>query len=243
MDKNEIMTQLRHHFILGDAGDITIDDEGVVSLEGDVQTITRIKKFPVKFGHIGGSFVCRGTPLITLENGPRTVGQTFDCERTAIRNLQCAPERVGGSFHCGDNQNLTSLIGAPKEVGQDFLCQMTEIKSLDGAPEVIPGEFDCNDTRLESFGSVESIGKRLYANNTKIRSLVGLPNCARGLSVNYDDHLGLLLLPELTFTVYLRAPPRDLMPILKKYHGAGRRSILAFASELIAAGYDGNAKL
>ena len=187
--------------------------------------------------------MCRGTPLITLENGPRTVGQTFDCERTAIRNLQCAPERVGGSFHCGDNQNLTSLIGAPKEVGQDFLCQMTEIKSLDGAPEVIPGEFDCNDTRLESFGSVESIGKRLYANNTKIRSLVGLPNCARGLSVNYDYHLGLLLLPELTFTVYLRAPPRDLMPILKKYHGAGRRSILAFASELIAAGYDGNAKL
>jgi len=84
-------------------------------------------RFIIKFGKVGGDFVCSECELTTLEGAPEYVGRYFGCSYNELTSLKGAPERVGGDFDCSHN-DLTSLEGAPKYVGGNFVCFDNPVK-------------------------------------------------------------------------------------------------------------------
>ena len=63
-------------------------------------------KITIKFGHVMGSFNCRGIHLTTLEGAPMTVIGNFDCSENKLESLKGAPQKVGGDFYCKYNTKL-----------------------------------------------------------------------------------------------------------------------------------------
>jgi hypothetical protein len=116
---NKIKNLVAKHFEI--TGQISVDPlSGVVDVDGDVEpTGHLIKKLPVRFGHVSGSFWCNFNHLATLEGAPRSVGGIFNCANNRLTTLKGAPSSVGGHFWCYNN-NLTSLEGAPSSVGSEF---------------------------------------------------------------------------------------------------------------------------
>ena len=78
-----------------------VNVKGYVDFEG-----LELTTFPMRFGTVGGFFLCDGNKLTSLKG---------------------APEKVGGYFSCAHNK-LTSLNGAPKVVGGDFYCFGNEVE-------------------------------------------------------------------------------------------------------------------
>jgi len=128
-------------------------DQGLTDLKG------------VKFGKVGGNFVCINNRLTSLVGAPQSVGEgfwcynnrltslvgapqtvswDFDCNRNRLTTLVGAPQSVGGDFNCGNN-HLTSLVGAPQTVKVDFHCGNNHLTSLEGAPQTVERDFDCAD--------------------------------------------------------------------------------------------------
>jgi len=108
----------------------TINSDGTVDVDGDVYLSSEaLTKLPLKFGKVTGDFNCNNNKLITLEGGPRSVGEYFDCSYNQLTTLEGGPIKVGGYFNCYSNQ-LTSLKGCPKVVGVDFNCSYNPIYSV-----------------------------------------------------------------------------------------------------------------
>lgn len=102
--------------------------------------------FPVKFGNVGGDFICTW------------------CDN--LVSLQGAPEYVRGNFSCSYCIKLTTLIGGPKSVDGDFYCNSCiELKNLEGAPKYVGGAVSCNKcVSLESIqGAPNYIGKKFIS--------------------------------------------------------------------------------
>jgi hypothetical protein len=94
--------------------DYTINSEGSISVEGNVDLHDeQLRKLPVKFKEVSGSFYCSWNNLTSLEG---------------------CPERVGGSFYCSNNK-LTSLQGCPKYIGGNFFCNNNNIYTFGGVPD------------------------------------------------------------------------------------------------------------
>ena len=109
--------------------------DGSYNVDGNVNLSQKnIKKLPVKFNIVKGSFLCYNNYLTSLEGAPNKVGGTFTCWNNQLTSLEGAPKEVGGDFWCGYNQ-LTSLEDAPKEVGENFECHNN------------PGKFTEEDVR------------------------------------------------------------------------------------------------
>ncbi len=116
VDQKRIQSLLEKHF--GYHGTVTIDDEGLITVEGDV-TLKKRHVIPpeIKFLRVGGSFDCSNSPISSLLGCPQIVDHSFYCANTPI----------------------TSLEHAPKNVGISFVCVNTSLTSLDGLPQFIPG--------------------------------------------------------------------------------------------------------
>ncbi len=86
--------------------------DGTVNVAGDVRLtgLEKLERLPVRFGTIGGNFVCNGNLLTSLEGAPVTVGGGFWCAGNRLTSLVGAPGAVGRNFYCYNNQ-LTSLVG------------------------------------------------------------------------------------------------------------------------------------
>jgi hypothetical protein len=168
----------------------TINSEGLVDVEGDVDLFNRVlTKLPIHFGKVGGSFYCNSNELTTLEGVPREVGGNFDCcynnlttlegvprgiggsfycHRNKLTTLEGVPSRVNGNFDCGYNQ-LTTLEGAPREVGGGFYCYDNRLTILEGSPNRVDGGFDCRNNQLWTFqGAPEFIGGYFNCDDNKI---------------------------------------------------------------------------
>jgi hypothetical protein len=96
-------------------------NNGIIDVDGNVNLIKKISKFPVQFGNVSGNFNCYRNNLTTLEGAPTSVGGGFNCYDNQLTTLEGAPRSIGGDFICNDNQ-LTTLEGAPISVGDNFNC-------------------------------------------------------------------------------------------------------------------------
>jgi hypothetical protein len=82
-----------------------INSDNYVIVHGNVYLDNRLgdmKKLPIKFEKVSGSFHCNGNKLTTLEG---------------------CPKYVFGNFYCNGNK-LTTLEGCPKHVGENFICDI-----------------------------------------------------------------------------------------------------------------------
>ena len=100
-------------------------------------------KLPLKFGKIGGSFVCRRcSDLKSLQNAPKYVEKSLDllyC--TSLTSLIGCPQYVGDYFVFDHNNLVTSLQGAPKYVGKDFRCDnISKLNNVDDLPKTVGGK-------------------------------------------------------------------------------------------------------
>jgi hypothetical protein len=120
----------------------TLNPDGTVDVEGNVDLANKgLRKLPLKFGRVTGSFWCYKNQLTSLEGCPREIGGSFLCYNNKLTSLEGCPTEIGGSFWCSSNQ-LTTLEGCPIEIGGDFVCWANQLTSLKGAPEYIEGKVD-----------------------------------------------------------------------------------------------------
>jgi len=129
----------------------TINPDGSIDVDGDVELGGNLYKLPLKFNRVDGNFYCYGKFLTSLEG---------------------APNYVGGDFSCGNN-DLTNLIGCPNYVGKDFLWRNNNLTSLEGAPNYVGKSFDISSNPLpkEVIDNPEAEIKRLNRNR-KLNSLL-----------------------------------------------------------------------
>ena len=160
VNEGQIHKLLKEYFQID--GDYSLDEQGKVGVDGSVKLIRVVNKLPVRFGEIGGDFICEGNHLTTLENAPGSVRGRFNCHDNEITSLVGAPTRVGWVFDCSYNK-LTSLKGAPKSVEYEFVCNRNPLVSLEGAPEGTDTIFICDYNnqlpllRLINYDTVEFI--------------------------------------------------------------------------------------
>lgn len=115
-------------------GKIEISPEGLVNVIGDVgfhkpgepsnrRKQQKIRKLPVKFGEVSGSFDIEGIPVVSLQGCPNMVGGDFLCGKNKhLYSLMYAPMFVTGSFCCRHNTQLQDLTGGPVTVGSYYNC-------------------------------------------------------------------------------------------------------------------------
>jgi hypothetical protein len=178
-----------------------IQADGTIDIPGDVtinlvsgdKSLPSVKdgKFTIKFGTIGGNFICRGVKLSSLEGGPKKVTGQFDISKNELTSLVGSPEEVG-SFFATDNKKLTSLTGGPKIIKgitdtnknqKEFIydvsgCALTTLEG-NGITSFGPGGFNCGGNKITSLaglGVVTSTGvTRFDCSNNQLTSLNGIP--------------------------------------------------------------------
>ncbi len=121
VNKDNIMRLLKRNFRT--TGEITIDDEGLVSCKGNVELKQELKheRLPVSFDRIYGYFWCSHNQLETLAGTPRWVRGNFTCTSNQLTTLEGSLNSVGGDFWCFNNSSLRSLEGLPDISGTLFL--------------------------------------------------------------------------------------------------------------------------
>ena len=143
------------------SGEITIDNDGLITVTGHCRLIPKCTKLPVKFDRVGGIFDCSGNHLETLIGSPRYVGNTFDCSINNLRTLEGAPTTVIGTFTCSHNY-LTSLIGSPEFVGRAYFCSYNDLESFEGITPNIISDLFCYDNKLKSVTGLKSVGDEFH---------------------------------------------------------------------------------
>jgi hypothetical protein len=137
---------------------------------------------------------------------------------------------VSGSFavsYCG----LTSLEGCPTSVGNICFISSNPITTLHGAPQHVHYLFVMEDlpqlTSLEGFGSDVNICRFSWRANLPLLRLLMAKRLILG-----TDHI----------SEPPNSPAKRCTQILTKYAGEGKRGAIRCQKELIAAGFEGNAK-
>jgi hypothetical protein len=193
-DKNP---QLR----VSDTVNITVESDGSVNIDGDVQINVADKKdavrlvengkFTIPFGKINGNFNCQKLGLTTLANAPKIVNGTFDCSKNNLTTLVGAPQEVG-RFIASDNKSLKSLAGGSKVIKgitdtsknqKEYIYDVSGcgLTSLDGngITSFGPGGFSCAGnkiTSLSGLGVVATTGVTKFdCSNNELTSLNGIP--------------------------------------------------------------------
>jgi hypothetical protein len=224
VDKDEILRLLHTNFTT--SGEISIDNEGLVSCTGGVILVTDVTHLPVRFGDVAGDFYCSSKKkLISLEGAPQVIGGDFWCDYTKLTSLAGAPQKVR-DFRCRNNQLLKSLEGGPVEVLGNFYCSQNPLlSSLQGAPASVGGDFWC------------------YS-HPKLRSLEGFPAVGDTLHITYKNRLPLL---RTLMAKKIEFYPKNLYvwtveQILNKYAGQGEAAAFECGAELASEGFKENAR-
>ena len=113
----------------------TINPDGSIDVKGDVNLYLKgLKKLPLTFNKVSGSFMCHENALTTLKGAPKVVGKYFLCHNNLLTNLEGAPLEVGIKFDCSSNE-LTSLKGDQRKVGEIFDCDNNKLTNLKYVPD------------------------------------------------------------------------------------------------------------
>jgi hypothetical protein len=228
-----IRNLMREYFNL-EPDDYTINPNGTVDALGDIKFISaphpddRVKKIPVRFGHVRGEFICSHQKLVSLAGCPEIIGEGFFCNDNKLTSLKGGPKKMYGSYYCNKNQ-LTSLAGAVEIIDRDFFCSDNQLTSLVGAPQYVGGNFYC------------------YGNH--LISLEGFPKEFNGVfCCDWSEKLPLLRTVQAKSGVSIKTPgTRAVHPttdIINQFskHTNLRHAILDCQKALIEAGYAGNAR-
>jgi hypothetical protein len=138
VDKTQILDELNINFEY--SGVASVDDNGLVSVTGNVSMWRGPKQLPVSFYRIDGDLNLFNRGLVTLKGCPQIVGESFDCHGNELENLKYAPKYVGSNCWV-DSNRLTNLEGAPEYVGYGFYCEQDSLRSLKGMPRHIGDEL------------------------------------------------------------------------------------------------------
>ena len=206
--------------------DVTIDDAGRVSIEGDCVLRCGPEILPVTFLRVSGTCDFSNSYLKSLVGSPRFVGELYDCSDCEITTLNGAPRNVG-SFNANKNNitslqwmpniirhsvnvsetKISSLNGCPSNIPESFSCEATAIRSLDGAPETVGGVFYCGRNYLKNFiGGPKSVGTFHCGGSRGLESFIGLPETiSNSLHLPYMPEVGVLDLVTVknTTKIYL----------------------------------------
>ena len=129
------------------------------------------------------NFICKNTPLVSLEGAPQLVANYFNCiHNLELTSLKGGPKKVGGDFNCSNNPELTSLEGAPQTIDGNFECKYNpKLTSLIGAPQKVDNIFDCSINNLHSLeGCPQTTGTFSCSTNPELTSLEGAPQLIKG---------------------------------------------------------------
>lgn len=171
---------------------------------------------------IWGDLDAHGAPSINrLPLVFREITGTCVFVNMGLETLEGSPTKCG-SFSCAGNQ-LTSLVGGPTSVLENYMCGYNQLTDLKGAPEIVPGYFTCWQNSLTSLdGCPRSIGGKI--------------------TVDYSPDMPLLRTLVANKIELEPAPDPILEIILNRYAGQGRAGAIDCKRELVAAGFEGNAR-
>jgi len=158
-----------------------INDDNSINVDGNVSISNLgLKKIPVQFNVVTGTFDCSNNKLESLEGAPKEVGLDFNCSYNDLKFLKEGPTKVGRIFLCSNNK-LESLNGVPREVEDSFYCNNNKLESLEGAPTKVGGDFDCSNNKLKSLeGAPREVGEDFICSINELRSLKGAPTKVGG---------------------------------------------------------------
>lgn len=214
--------------------DVTLNDDGTVSVKGDVilPENSKLKRLPVRFKDLTGKFDCSHTSLETLEGGPERV-QSFDCSETKIKNFVGAP-RVINTWLVAHNNDLDSLEGLEEtRINGNTSLDGSKLRSLKGAPKFIGGFFKFNAEELKNLEHLPKkigalAGGKLHINGVR-KNLPLLRVFLSDINAPTDRRVHLFDIKESAMT--------DVESIINKHLKAGRAGASPASSELIDNGY------
>jgi hypothetical protein len=155
--------------------DFNVDNDGLVDVNNDFQiNRNKLKKIPIKFNYIKGSFWWTGGHLTSLKGSPKIVEGGFYCRYNNIKTLIGGPEKVGKGFDCNTNL-LTSLEGGPNSVGEYYICSHNDLESLEGSPAILKYGFYCQCNNLKTLKNGPTISEHYNCSHNKLKTLEGLP--------------------------------------------------------------------
>jgi hypothetical protein len=160
----------------------------------DISDYHDLRALPVHFGHVEGSFYCRGNNMITLIGCPHTVTGYFSCRNNKLKTLMGGPINVGISYDCGNNELVTlkgmaknpdsidcsknkliNLEYSPEEIDEEFNCSENELVTLKGCPKKVGGNFDCAQNKLTVLDNgPDEVGGSYFCMNNQLTSFQGL---------------------------------------------------------------------
>jgi len=161
--------------------------------------------------------------VVVHDDGTISVDGWVQSEQMLPNKLPVKFRSVTGTLYLMSGR-LTSLEGLPDVITGDLRLRNNLLTDLRGAPNVITGVLNLLDNPLES--------------------LVGFPNSVGKVVIHDDPNLPMLrLLNAKEISIHgSRDPTNSVYKILKKYAGEGKRGAIRCQKELIAAGFEGNAK-
>lgn len=183
-DHKEIMDAL---YLLDPGGHpdkYTINEDGTVDSYGAVSIHNhRMKRLPVQFGLVDGSFSLHHCGLISLEGCPTSVHGYFSVQDNKITSLKGGPTHVQGQYNCSNNA-LTDLQGAPEIIFGDFDVSNNSLETMIGGPTEVNGSCVVRENHLHSFeGFPSKINYKLDVQNNALTTLEGI--------TDYIDEIGI----------------------------------------------------
>ena len=170
---------------------MSYDCRGDVKVSEDIVIDGNLK---IRFGKVGGDFICRDNNLTTLDGAPKIVNGDFICYHNKLTTLEGAPQKVDGGFYCNDNK-LTTLEGAPQKVDGGFNCSSNYLITLEGAPNKVGKTFDCSKNELTTLeGAPKKVGGDFACSSNELTTLDGAPKEVDGNFYCSDNPN--LVLPE-----------------------------------------------
>jgi len=119
-------------------GQITVQDDGSIDVDGDVSLNKLCKQLPVQFGNIDGDLYCGANQLQSLTGSPHSISGNFYVHDNQLTSLENGPMRVSSSYICKGNQ-LTSLNGVAELIGGNLQCELNPLTSLNGIEDIDGG--------------------------------------------------------------------------------------------------------
>ena len=186
----------------------TINDNLTVDVNDHVDiSYCHLKKIPIQFGVINGSFNCSHNKLTTLKGAPFIVRGLFNCSFNLLKDLSYSPKEAQNLI-CSNNK-LTTLKGAPQDL-VNMYCEKNRLTNLEGAPAKIHNTLDVSDNEITSLTGVsKEIGHCLSINKNTLSTLVELSNCMleASLMANNNQLTNLSGLPHHLIQVDVRDNP------------------------------------
>ena len=203
-----------------------------VDPDGRIRTIGSVRmkypaedgKLPVRFS-VTGDFYIQGMNISDLEGCPDEC-QTFWAASNPLTDLRGGPQHVSGDYivnGCG----LTRLDGIAKYIYADLRIFNNSLDSLDGLADV-------------------NVHSYVLATDNPITRLRDLPRCYQ-IMLTWSPRIPVLRMvvnnkrPEIRFSE--PSIPPGFNEIMDRYENQGPGALSACATELIKAGFRGNAKL